>query len=243
MKKIISGIMIVVWLATLVGGCQSGNQVPNKVAEPQSSAIESGNSKIMVDPSQEKHSILMANLALPAVANFTDTLEAQGYGYRENNSVILIENHYDDEWRDAVQPANTDQSLKRSPNRRIIGADTLVWQVFENAALDSSKHTAIITGYHEGQVKSVFVEANVTVENHSLIRGMVLDGNGSTMDDPLVFGFWTNWGTCVAVATARCLVTCGLSGPLYLHCLAGCEGWAITFCAIGAYLTCLITNR
>jgi hypothetical protein len=123
-------------------------------------------------------------------------------------------------------------SVRKNP--LLAEQDTVVWQVFENAAFDSSKHTAVITGYRNGRTASIFVEANVSAENPTLIRGMVLGDSGSTMNDPAALGFWGDLASCLVVATARCAIKCLFGGPAYLQCLAVCETWAASFCTVAA---------
>jgi hypothetical protein len=236
MKRIVTGLVMAVYVLTMIAGCNQAPSTGNSDLKQTTGNSDNEAQKAwVVEDGAVKLSLLNANMTSPQVAAFADTLASWGYSYRPQNSMVMIATVL--EAASSADIPNLQKMYPDSvPKNLLAKQDTVVWQVFENAAFDSSKHTAVITGYRNGRTASIFVEIDVSTENPTLIRGMVLDDSGSTTNDSLVYSFWSNLGTCMALQTLKCAFRCLFSGPAYLQCLAGCESWALVWCIIGAYI-------
>ena len=242
MKRIVCGLMIVVWLGMLVGGCNQTDRSTNQTNGNQVTAQEKA--RVLIDESQEKTAILNGNLALPDVAAFVDTLQSWGYDWRPGNCVVFIQPSYyrDIDWQSSEN--NGIVSAKARPEQvgYVEPADTVVWQVFENAQRDSTKFSAIVTGYNNGRTNSAFVEVDISSDSLNFIRGTTLRSVDWSMDDPMAKGFWKAFGTCMLLASIRCAFNCLYAGPAYLQCVAGCIGWSSITCAAAAAFSWLKGN-
>jgi hypothetical protein len=246
MKRIVSGLMMAVYVLTMVAGCNQAPSTGNGDLEQTAGNSDDEAQKTWVlEDGSAKQSLLNANIMSPQVAAFADTLASWEYSYRPQNSVVMIATIFDE-----ASSADIPNLPKKYPDypdsvrkNLLAEQDTVVWQVFENAVFDSSKHTAVITGYHNGSTASIFVEVDVTTGNPTLIRGGVLSDSGWTIDEPLVLGFWGDLGSCMLAATARCAIKCLFGGPAYLQCLAGCEAWAASYCTVAAVFRWWVKNN
>jgi len=237
MKRIVSGIMVVVWLATIVGGCQTGEPLDAKSRNAaQVTDCTVYETAWMVDSEPSRAAVLNSNLQQRGMAAIVDSLTLWGYSYRQNNSIAVVaagpssESYPGDANPQDLTKSRPDPVLPAEWTER----DTLIWQVFENPAADSGIHTAVFTIVHHGSSASAFIELNVATQNPTFIRGMILSDSGWVVNDEALTGLWSDFASCMALASARCLIGCLLSGPGYLLCLVSCEGWAATFCMLGA---------
>jgi len=240
MRKLISWAMIVVYLATLIGGCSSQEPQSDRIIDNAVQEIPPEGYKLLIEDNAEKRAVLMANLELPDVVMLRDTLEAEGYSYRETNSIVMIQNNYESVWReDFEEITNESSNLKPSPNGaymyNLVSADTVVWQVFENAACDSSLHTAVITLYHNGQNLTVFAELDVSTPETALLRSALIVDGTYTPNGPETQGV-KDVLKCIHGCCKACKYLCVLLGSAWEQCESTCCAACGIGCVIGALL-------
>jgi hypothetical protein len=240
MRRLISWAMIVVYVTTLISGCGLQEPQGNRIVDNAVQQATPEEHKILIEDNAEKHVILMANLELTDVVLLRDTLEAEGYAYRETNSIVMIQNNYESVWReDFEEVANDEASLKPGPNGaytyNLVSADTVVWQVFENAVYDSSLHTGVITLCHSGQNLTVLAELDVSTPEGALLRSAQIVGGAYTPNGPETQGV-KDILKCIHGCCNACDYLCVLLGPIIPECKSLCCAACVVGCAIGALL-------
>jgi hypothetical protein len=239
MKRIVSGLMVVVFTITMIAGC---NQSPLAVnADLKQTTTNSDNEAQrawILDDGSAKQSLLNTNMTSPKVAAFVDTLASWGYSYRPQNSMVMIATFFD-EASSADAPALQKNRADSTKGNKWADQDTVIWQVFENAAFDSSKHTAVVTGCRGGKMASIFVEIDVSNDSLNLIRGWVL-GDSSSVSPEQFSGIWGDYGKCVTLCCAAAAVLCILSGHGWIACwTTGCLT-CYASCALRSIFTAII---
>ncbi|MCX6832144.1 MAG: hypothetical protein NT028_08440 [candidate division Zixibacteria bacterium] len=230
MKRIVTGLVMAVYVLTMIAGCNQAPSTGNSdLKQTTGNSDHEAQKAWVLEDGSAKQNLLNANLTSPQVAAFADTLARWGYSYRPQNSMVMIATVLD-----AASSADIPNLQKMYPDsvpkNRLAKPDTVVWQVFENAAFDSSKHTAVITDYRDGKKASIFVEVDVSTDSLNLIRGWVL--GDSTMTPPQFNKLWQDYGKCVLVCCSACAVYCLFSGPGWVAC------WCT--CCIGCYPGCMV---
>ncbi len=245
MKRAVSWIMIVIWTLTIVVGCQQKSTEIRSDDLAATSEIETTDKATMLDGAPLA-TALTGNLLLPSVAAFVDTMQNWGYTYRQGNSIVVTHDRYRsvfvEELGDDV-PA-TKALDKERPScgyfSQFAGSDTLVWQVFENPAYDSSIHTAVISAYRDGRVNSAFIEVDLSAGVPSFIRGGMLTGDGEVVDSVFAKTAWEDYSICVGACCATAMIACILSGPGWPACAAaGCLD-CYPLCAIHSLFTTVL---
>jgi hypothetical protein len=123
MKRIVSGLMIVIWMITLVTGCDQKTTETKESGSVEKSIDVDANYTTQLE-GKMLVTVLSANLLVPDVATFLDTLANWGYSYRQSNSYVLVQNHY----RRTAGPAD-DVSEKVVPDHsytELVSSDTLM---------------------------------------------------------------------------------------------------------------------
>jgi hypothetical protein len=234
--------MIVVWLATIVTGCgESPKAAHNDINQSTENSDSDSHKAWMVEDESARQSVLSQNLILPQVAAFADTLASWGYSYREQNSLVIVGDPSEPPFAETTPSGSVPRKVRPDapiPETPVV-LDTVVWQVFENATSDSSIHTAIITGYHGGEAKSIFVEIDVSTDSLNLIRGTVLSDSGATWNDPMVLGLWDGYSKCVTACCVGCAIRCVFMGPGWAACWALCCANCYGACAIAVIIAAL----
>lgn len=237
MKRVISGMMIMVWILTTVSGCdQNSTEIMRSDTTQASSTVDSD--KVSMLEGEVRAAVLAENLLVPNVASFVDTLTNWGYAYRQINSLVFVQNHYG---RVMLPPTGvTDKAVPDCSYITLLSADTLVWQVFENAAGDSTLHTAVLSAYRDGEVQSAFLEIDVASPELEFVRGGMLTTGGEVIDGQYARGLWHDYSVCLMACCAACAIGCLLSGPGWPACTAACCVDCFPVCAIHTMIAAII---
>ncbi len=233
MRRTICAIMIIVWTLTLMSGCNQSVTETRHGEETANSIIDDSEKTALLE-GEALAAVLAENLSLPNVAALVDTLEGQGYSYRQTNSLVKIENHYK-----RVLLPSTGVVAKMVPDpsySSLLYADTLVWQVFENAACDSSRHTALVTIASKGRKATFLQELDISqMPPRVLLLASVNEGIMIPADSGAVANVNDYWKE-VAACCAGCAAGCAFSGPGW----AACFGICCAACAVGAIVLIIL---
>lgn len=233
MKKLVSVLTLISWLTTTMVGCTGDSPLDNgtdsrQIVENTDQRLE----RVIVGSAPEALPLLAANLTLPEVAAYMDTLTAAGYSYLPTESIILIVEYL--EWRNPLGTSENatgplgKNSLGPDWQQVVANADTLIWQVFENVAQDSARHTTLMTLYRSGQNRTVFMELDISQpEPQILVAGSIVDG--ALVQDATATKAALNRLKEALACCAACAVACVLSGPGYAACVAACCAGCFAF--------------
>lgn len=223
MKRLILVLTIVAWLLSVVMGCdQQATNVDkaggNQNSEEQTGGVDKVEAQVIF--AEDAQSALAANLHSPDVELLVDSLETWGYSYRQENSVIVTMNRYE---RTTSPPQGVD--LKLAPDHsynQLVGVDTLIWQVFENASYDSILHTALFTVVRDDQSGTILQELDISQPTVEVVKmGMVVGGvyvPGESGDIVVMAKYWKEALACCAACAAGCI----FSGPAWPSCVLSC---------------------
>ena len=226
MKKLISVLTLASWLMSVLVGCNSESVISDDNTGAATTAVSTEqSSKVISGTDPVAQAILSSNLEDENVAAAADTLTASGYLYRSQESLVMIVESY--EWKNiAGQIENSDFSAaKNSPGagwQKVLSkADTLVWQVFENAQFDSSKHTTIATAYHDGLKGTILMELDISNPQPEVLTARRATDGVLLQDDGTTKAAMNRMKEAIACCAA-CAAGCILSGPGYAACVTAC---------------------
>jgi len=236
-------IVVLIMALFLIIGCNWQDQTPSPsksdliksdLSEEEGvvSEIDRDAGKIydaLIDSSRN-YNILMENRLDPNVAAAVQELESLGYTYVARNSLVMIQSNYLDDPNDGPSyPVRA--KLIYEERKRIIWADTIVWLAFENPTHDSANHTALITNYHDGHEKTIYMELNVgSIENGGpTSQGIVISGTIVPQDMGM-----DGWWGCVAGGVVTAGIGCLSSNCGWAHCTALWGLGALVGCTIAS---------
>ena len=238
-------LTVLVVLIGLAGGCDRDGLTGNhdRTDNDNVACREIVRAVTTDDPGHD--SVLTANMALPNVAAAGAFLAAEGYAHRPSNAIVLIRERWevkvycsDDTTRRVARP--TPEPVPDSC-RRLLGVDTLVWQVFENPDYDSLYHTAVVTAYVDNPPLTEFIELKdsisladtlVTVARHGpVINGTVYLENPPGPPAPQPWD-WFDLLMCIRNGHKACEVFCIIfhPGPAYFSCVVNCSAGITMLC-------------